>query len=45
MQELFETFSFLSISLQFFVFKYFDHNFIQSFNDLKARSKNIIFGR
>jgi hypothetical protein len=45
MQELFETFSFLSISLQFFVFKHFDHNFIQSFNDLKTRLRNMMSGR
>ncbi len=35
--EIFETFSFISICLQFFVFKNFDHNFIVSFEDLKGR--------
>ena len=35
--ELFETFAFMSMVLQFFVHKHFDQNFIESFNNLKSR--------
>ena len=35
--EIFETFSFISICLQFFVFKHFDNNFIASYEELKSR--------
>ena len=35
--EIFETFSFIGICLQFFVYKHFDKNFIESFENLKER--------
>ena len=35
--EIFESFSLISISFQFFVFKHFDHNFILSITDLKKK--------
>jgi hypothetical protein len=37
MNDLFETFGFISMSLQFFVYKHFDENFYQSFRDTKER--------
>ena len=37
MNNLFETFGFISISLQFFVYYHFDLNFHQSFKDLISR--------
>ena len=38
--ELFEVFGLISISLQFFVYKHFDTNFIQSFKSLKLKISN-----
>jgi hypothetical protein len=35
--ELFESFSLVSISLQFFIFKHFDHNFGNSYIEIKNR--------
>jgi hypothetical protein len=40
--EIFETFSILSISLQFFVYKHFDNNFYESYKDLKQKLKTFI---
>jgi hypothetical protein len=37
MNDLFETFGFISISLQFFVYNHFDLNFHRSFKDLISR--------
>jgi hypothetical protein len=37
MNDLFETFGFVSISLQFFVYYHFDLNFYHSFKDLVSR--------
>jgi hypothetical protein len=37
MNDLFETFGFISMSLQFFVYKHFDDNFYKSFRDTKER--------
>jgi hypothetical protein len=42
MNEIFETFGFVGISLQFFVYLYFDHNFSESFRDLKNRFVNVV---
>jgi len=39
--EIFETLSIFSISLQFFVFKSFDNNFYESYQDSKKRIKAI----
>lgn len=36
MNDLFETFGFISMSLQFFVYKHFDENFLRGFQDTKA---------
>jgi hypothetical protein len=37
MNEIFETLSIFSISLQFFVYKHFDKNFYESYQDLKNK--------
>jgi hypothetical protein len=39
MNEIFETLSIFSISLQFFVYKHFDNNFDESYQDLKQKLK------
>jgi hypothetical protein len=41
--QLFEVFGLISISLQFFVYKHFDTNFIESLESLKQKISNLYF--
>jgi len=40
--EVFNSFGVIGISLQFFVYKHFDQNYINSYNDLKKRKLHLI---